>query len=188
LLRQPMTSSSTLPESLQIPDATQLPAIGATLGLPLHIGLPIGLLLAVVVSLVLNRSVVGVKLRAVGLNPGAARRAGMPITGAIIGVMASAGALGGLAGAFMLQGEQWVLKAGFTSGYGFDGLVVGLLARGSVGGVIAAALLFGFLRSGGINMEMVAGVPTALVVVIQGLIIVTLAGAALAIDGRKATR
>jgi len=56
--------------------------------------------------------------------------------------MAAAGALGGLAGAFMLQGEQWVLKAGFSSGYGFDGLVVGLLARGSVTGVIAAALLF----------------------------------------------
>ena len=50
-------------------------------------------------------------------------------------------------------------------------LVAGLLARGSIVGVIAAALLFGFLRSGGINMEMVAGVPTALVMVIQGLIV-----------------
>ena len=57
----------------------------------------------------------------------------------------------------MLQGEQYTLKDGFSSGYGFDGLVVGLLARGSVTGVLAAALLFGFLRSGGINMEMVAG-------------------------------
>jgi simple sugar transport system permease protein len=97
-------------------------------------------------------------------------------------VLCAAGALGGLAGACMLQGEQYTLKAGFSSGYGFDGLVVGLLARGSVPGVVAGALLFGFLRSGGINMEMVAQVPTALVVVIQGLIIVTLAGAALGIQ------
>jgi simple sugar transport system permease protein len=51
-------------------------------------------------------------------------------------------------------------------------------------GVIAAALLFGFLRSGGINMEMVAGVPTALVMVIQGLIVVTLAGASFFIGRR----
>lgn len=188
LLRQPMSSSSTLPESLQIPDATQLPLLDADSGLPLHVGLPVGLLLAVLVAVILHRSVMGVQLRAVGLNPEAARRAGIPIAGAIVGVMAAAGALGGLAGAFMLQGEQWVLKAGFSSGYGFDGLVVGLLARGSVTGVIAASLLFGFLRSGGINMEMVAGVPTALVVVIQGLIIVTLAGASFAIDGRKTTR
>ena len=50
---------------------------------------------------------------------------------------------------------------------------------------IAAALLFGFLRSGGINMEMVAGVPTALVMVIQGLIVVSLAGAAFFM-GRRA--
>jgi simple sugar transport system permease protein len=48
--------------------------------------------------------------------------------------------------------------------------------------VVAAALLFGFMRSGGINMEMAAEVPTALVVVIQGLIVITLAGATLFIE------
>lgn len=186
LLRQPMTSSSTLPESLPIPEAAQLPLLGTESGMPLHIGLPIGLALAVLVSVVMTRTVFGVRLRAVGLNPEAARRAGIPLTASIVGVMAVAGALGGLAGGFMLLGEQYSLKAGFSSGYGFDGLVVGLLARGSVVGVLAAALLFGFLRSGGINMEMVAAVPSALVVVIQGLIIVTLAGAALFIERRGA--
>ena len=88
----------------------------------------------------------------------------------------------------MLLGEQWSLKAGFSSGYGFDGLVVGLLARGSVPGVIAGALLFGFLRSGGISMEMVAAVPTALVMVIQGLIVLAVAGAAFWLDRREAAR
>jgi len=48
-------------------------------------------------------------------------------------------------------------------------------------------LLFGFLRSGGISMEMQAGVPSALVLVIQGLIILMLAGAAFWIDRRKET-
>jgi len=104
------------------------------------------------------------------------------VAGTTVGALCAAGALGGLAGACMLQGEQYSLKAGFSSGYGFDGLVVGLLARGSVPGVLAGALLFGFMRSGGINMEMAANVPTALVVVIQGLIILTLAGAARAMD------
>jgi simple sugar transport system permease protein len=60
--------------------------------------------------------------------------------------------------------------------------VAGLLARGSVTGVVAASLLFGFMRSGGINMEMVAAIPTALVVIIQGLIVITLAGATLLIE------
>ena len=66
--------------------------------------------------------------------------------------------------------------------------MVGLLARGSVWGVMASALLFGFLRSGGINMEMGAGVPSAVVLVIQGLIIVTLAGASYWMQGKESTR
>lgn len=187
LLRQPMTSSNTLPESLEIPELTRLPLLTGDYSMPLHLGLPIGLVLAVVVALVLNKTVLGLRLRAVGLNAVAAKRAGIAVGSTVVGALFAAGVLGGLAGACMLQGEQYSLKAGFSSGYGFDGLVVGLLARGSVTGVIAGSLLFGFLRSGGINMEMVAGVPTALVVVIQGLIIVVLAGAALAMDRNKET-
>ncbi|MBK4735188.1 ABC transporter permease [Noviherbaspirillum pedocola] len=176
LLRQPMTNSGTLPESLEIPASTKLPFFFGDDAMPLHIGLPIGIVLAIAIAWLLSRSLFGIHLRSVGLNPQAAAQAGMPITRSIVLAMTLAGALGGLAGGIMLQGDQTVLKAGFSSGYGFDGLVVGLLARGSVPGVLAGALLFGFLRSGGINMEMVASVPSALVLVVQGIIILTLAG------------
>jgi ABC-type uncharacterized transport system permease subunit len=186
LLRRPMTTSATLPESLEIPESTQLPLLTGDYSFPLHIGMPIAIVLAIIVSIVLEKTIFGTRLRAVGLNPVAARRAGISYAGTVITALALAGALGGLAGSFMIQGEQYVLKDGFSSGYGFDGLVAGLLARGSVLGVIAASLLFGFLRSGGINMEMVAGVPTALVMVIQGLIVITLAGASFWLDKRAA--
>ena len=185
LLRQPMSNTATLPESLEIPDATKLPLLSPQADTPLHVGLPIALLLAVVVAVALDKTVWGLRLRAIGLNAVAARRAGMRIAPAIVLVLFLAGALGGLAGAFMLQGDQGSLKARFSSGYGFDGLVVGLLARGSVAGVVAAASLFGFLRSGGINMELEAGVPSALVLVIQGLIILLLAAAAFWLERRK---
>jgi general nucleoside transport system permease protein len=178
LLRQPMTSSATLPESPDIPDVTHIPVLTGDASVSLHAGLVVALLLAVVVAIVLNKTVLGVKLRAVGLNPVAARRAGIRIASSVVLAMFVAGALAGLAGACMLQGDQFVLKARFSSGYGFDGLVVGLLARGTVKGVLASALLFGFLRSGGISMELVAGVPSAIVLIIQGLIILTLAGSA----------
>jgi general nucleoside transport system permease protein len=182
LLRKPMTSSATLPESLEIPDETKLPLLTGDYSFPLHIGLPIAIVIAVVIAVLLSKTILGLRLRAVGLNPVAANRAGISYARTVIFALAAAGGLGGLAGALMLLGEQYTLKDGFSSGYGFDGLVAGLLARGSVTGVIAAALLFGFMRSGGINMEMVAEVPTALVVVIQGLIVITLAGAALFIE------
>ena len=178
LLRQPMTNSATLPESLEIPAAAQAPPLVAGLDMPLHVGALVLLGLAVIVAVVLERSLFGLRLRAVGLNPQAARRAGMPIGVTIVVAMFIAGAFAGLAGGFMLQGEQLALKARFPSGYGIDGLVVGLLARGTAKGVLASALLFGFLRSGGINMELVAGVPSAIVLFIQGLVILLLAGSA----------
>ncbi|HUC51658.1 MAG TPA: ABC transporter permease [Xanthobacteraceae bacterium] len=184
LLRKPMTNSATLPESLEIPDATKLPLLTGDYSFPLHIGLPITIVIAIVLGVVLARTLFGLQLRAVGLNPAAASRAGISYARTVLISLAVAGALGGLAGGFMLLGEQYVLKDGFSSGYGFDGLVAGLLARGSIVGVIAAALLFGFLRSGGINMEMVAEVPTALVMVIQGLIVIMLAGAAYFLERR----
>ena len=185
LLRQPMTNTATLPESAEIPDATKLPLLLPQADTPLHIGLPIAMVLALLVAVALDKTVWGLRLRAIGLNPLAARRAGMRIAPSIVLVLFLAGALGGLAGAFMLQGDQGSLKARFSSGYGFDGLVVGLLTRGSISGVTAAALLFGFLRSGGINMEMETGIPSALVLVMQGLIILLLAGAAFWMEHRQ---
>jgi simple sugar transport system permease protein len=182
LLRQPMTSAATLPESAAIPEASQLPLLTGDYGSPVTIGLPVAILLAIVVGVVLERSRFGFQLKAVGLNAVAAARAGFSTESTIIVAFLVNGAFGGLAGAMMLLGDQYSLKVGFSSGYGYDGLVVGLLARGSVPGVIAAALLFGFLRSAGITMEMSAGVPTALVLVIQGLIVVTVAGAAFWLD------
>ncbi|MGA8610867.1 MAG: ABC transporter permease [Xanthobacteraceae bacterium] len=185
LLRKPMTSSATLPESAEIPDPTKIPLLTGDYSFPVHIGLPATVIIAIVAAIVLSKTIFGLQLRAVGFNPVAASRAGVSYPRTVLLALAIAGALGGLAGGFMLLGDRYVLKDGFSSGYGFDGLVAGLLARGSIVGVIAAALLFGFLRSGGINMEMVAGVPTALVMVIQGLIVVMLAGAAYFI-GRRA--
>jgi simple sugar transport system permease protein len=185
LLRKPMTSSATLPESLEIPDSTKLPLLTGDYSFPVNIGLPATIIIAIVAGVLLSKTLLGVQLRAVGFNSVAASRAGISYARMVVLALGIAGALGGLAGGFMLLGDQYLLKDGFSSGYGFDGLVAGLLARGSVVGVIAAALLFGFLRSGGINMEMVAGVPTALVMVIQGLIVVTLAGAAYFIGRRS---
>jgi general nucleoside transport system permease protein len=98
LLRRPMTSSATLPESLEIPESTQLPLLTGDYSFPLHIGLPI----AIVVAIVLEKTIFGTKLRAVGLNPVAARRAGISYARTVITALALAGALGGLAGSLMI--------------------------------------------------------------------------------------
>jgi simple sugar transport system permease protein len=177
LLRQPITDSSTLPESLEISPATQLPLLTSS-GLPLHLGVVIELAAALLVFVGLSKSSLGLRLLAVGQNELAAKRAGLAVKSLTVLAMAGSGAFGGLAGAVMIQGDQHYLTAGFSSGFGFDGLVVGLLARGSPWRALGFALLFGGLRSGGMSMEMMAQVPSAVVVVCQGLVVVAMAAAA----------
>jgi simple sugar transport system permease protein len=64
----------------------------------------------------------------------------------------------------------------FSSNYGFIGIAVALVARNSPAGCVAAGLLFAALQQGGGLMETRVGVPTTLVEVTQGLVIVLLAG------------
>jgi len=187
LLRKPMTEVSSLPESAEIPDSTKLPMLlPSDPTSPLHIGLVLFLVVVVVVWLMLARTPLGLKLRAIGLNETAARRAGIGAERLIVASMAVAGGLGGLAGSIMIQGQAFYLTNGFSSGYGFDGLVVGLLARGSALGVVLGALLFGFLRSGSIAMEITAQVPAAVVLISQGLIVIMLAGSVLLVERNTA--
>lgn len=186
MLRKPMSAVSALPESAEIADATKLPMLmPSDPTSPLHIGLLLFAVAVFAVWLVLRRSAFGLRLRAVGLNELASRRAGMHTGRLIVASMAVAGGLGGLAGAVMIQGQNFYLTHDFSSGYGFDGLVVGLLSRGSAVGVVIGALLFGFLRSGSIAMEISAQVPSAVVLICQGLIVIAVAGSVMLVD-RKA--
>lgn len=188
LLRQPASFAGTLPQSLPVPPSTTLPPLTTNPADPLHIGAAIAVVLALLTALVLRRSAFGLRLKAIGLSPLASTRAGIRTQALMVSTLALSGAFGGLAGAMMLLGQQDYLTAGFSSGYGFDGLVVGLLSRGSAAGVVAVAIFFGLLRSGGISMQIAAHVPAALVTVVQGLIVVTIAGSAILIDriGRRA--
>ncbi|MBR0795334.1 ABC transporter permease [Bradyrhizobium jicamae] len=187
LLRKPISDLSSLPESPEIPDTTKLPLLFPDNGSPLHIGLLIAAVAVVAVWLVLKHSPLGVRLRAVGLNATASRRAGMRTSLHVVLAMTVSGGFGGLAGAIMILGQQFYLTSDFSSGYGFDGLVVGLLSRGSAAGVVIGALLFGFLRSGSINMEISANVPSAVVLICQGLIVIIIAGSTI-LTNRKASR
>jgi ABC-type uncharacterized transport system permease subunit len=187
LLRQPITPLSSLPQSLPIAESTRLPMLlPHNLQSPLNAGLILVAIVTVLVGLVLKKGTLGVELQAVGSGEAAARKAGIATRSLIVMSLAVSGALGGLAGAIMIQGTQYYLASGFSSGYGWDGLVVGLLARGSVIGVVLGALLFGFLRSGSIAVQITAGVPSQLVDVIQGLIVIAIASSAILIE--RATR
>jgi simple sugar transport system permease protein len=149
------------------------------LGLRLHSGAILAVLMAVVVYFVLWRTVYGFEFRAVGANPDAARAAGIRVGRVIVLAMSLAGGLAGLGGANAILGVQYSIAPGFSSGLGFDGITVALLGRGNPAGVVAAALLFGGLRAGAVQMQASTSTPVDLVQVIEALVIMFVAAPAL---------
>ncbi|MEU8896161.1 ABC transporter permease [Nocardia sp. NPDC048505] len=176
LLRQPVTSADTLPQSEPLAEGARLPLLGLPES-PATIAVLLALLAAVATSIVLRRTAIGTRLAAVGLSGPASARLGLPVARLRFGSLATAGGLAGVAGAGLVATVPFVLAEHFTSGYGFAGLVVGLLARGSLSAVAGIALAFGLLASGGINLQLAAGVPAASVQVVQSVLIILVAGA-----------
>jgi len=166
------------PISKSVAVAARLPHLAGQ-GLRLHAGIIVALLAAVAVAWLLGRSTWGFELRAAGANPAAALTAGIDVRRAIVMAMVLSGALAGLAGAGQVLGLQFSLAPGFSGGLGFDAITVALLGRASPLGVVLAALLFGALRAGGLNMQAATSTPIDIVTVLQSLIVIFVAAPAL---------
>lgn len=164
-------------------DNPQSPAIDSTAAYPLilgdnyrlHLGFIVALLAAVGVWWLMERSTWGFRFRAVGANPSAAKTAGMNVSIAIVGVMTIAGALAGLAGSAQILGTERSLTAGIAGSFGFDAITVALLGRSRPLGTVLAAILFGGLRAAGPALQVQAGLPIDIVLIIQSLIVLFIA-------------
>ena len=140
-----------IPVSEDVLDSAKLPVFWGEPELQgLHIGLFIALAVLVVFWVLLNRSRVGYEVRAVGLNPEAARYSGMNVSRNYVLVMAICGLFAGLAGAIDVLGWEFRINENDVkvSNIGFLGIAVALLGRSTALGTAAAALLFGALVSG----------------------------------------
>ena len=145
----------------------------------LSIAIIIAIFIALVVSYILWRTPFGLKLRAVGLSSKAAKFSGIPVNRYTVGAMSISGGLAGLAGTVEIIGGQYRLLDFFSPGYGFDGIAVAFLGRSDPIGVIFAAFLFAALRVGANQMQRTTGLPTSLVLVIQGMVILFIMGVVL---------
>jgi ABC-type uncharacterized transport system permease subunit len=148
-LQNPETPS--VPISSDVTGSAKLPVFWGNPNLQgLHVGLFIALVAAVVFWFLLNRSTAGYEVRAVGFNPEAARYSGMNVARNYVKVMAICGVFAGLAGGIDILGWQFRLATNdiLASDVGFLGIAVALLGRNTASGTVAAALLFGALRSG----------------------------------------
>ncbi|MBL8117345.1 MAG: ABC transporter permease [Anaerolineae bacterium] len=143
----------------------------------LHYGMIIAILLAVIIYMLLWRTTIGYRIRAVGENENASRYAGIHVPRQIILAMFIAGGCAGLAGVVQVLGLQYRLQTdgsatGFTANAGFNGIVAALFGGLNPLGAIPASAVFGGLLVGAQKMQRDMGVPAALITAVNGLIVI----------------
>ncbi len=161
--------SKVLSTVVRVPLMFDLPAVR------LHYGFVVALIMAAIVSWFIFKTTKGFELRAAGFNLTAARYAGMSAGGSIMLAMALSGGLAGLGGSFEVLGTVGQMSNDLSAGFGFNAIALALLAGNRPAGVVAAALLFGALRTGGGLMQIKTGIPLDLLFFIQALVIMFVA-------------
>jgi general nucleoside transport system permease protein len=157
--------------TLPIGAGAELPTIGRP---PMHIGVLIVLGLSIVAAVLARRSVGGFELRAVGLNERAARIHGVRTGRVAVVSMVVAGAMGGLAGAIEVAGVHHRMLEGIQSNFLLLGIIIGLIARGSLTAVPFVAFGIAVLEVGAGSMQRVSGTPVETVLILEGLILLFL--------------
>lgn len=172
LLQQPgSTSSKTAPmlDTAVFPDL-----LGPRYNL--HWGFVLVVAATIFTWWLLERSSLGFKFRAVGINPRAAKVAGINVKGVYIWSMTISGALVGIAGLNQMLGTVTSgFSVGIDAGIGFDAITVALLGRSRPFGIFAAGLLFGAFKAGGFAMQAAEQIPIDIVLVVQSMIVLFIA-------------
>jgi simple sugar transport system permease protein len=166
--------ASKIPQTARLLDAFQLPRLVPT---RLHLGALIAVILAILVYILLWRTTLGYRIRAVGQNPHASRYAGIKVPRYIVLALLLSGAFAGLAGATQVFGVNYRMitdgsSSGFTGGAGFNGIVAALFGQLHPLWSIPASILFGALLVGANSMQRVVQVPSALITALNGLVVV----------------
>jgi simple sugar transport system permease protein len=180
LLRGPMIdpvqleAASRIPQTARLSRLFDLPRLVPT---RLHLGTALAVLVAILVFILLWRTIIGYRIRAVGLNPHASRYAGIRVQRYLVLALLLSGALGGLAGAVQVYGVHHRMftdgsATGFTGSAGFNGIVAALFGQLHPLGTIPASFLFGALLVGANAMQRAVQVPSALITALNGLLVV----------------
>jgi simple sugar transport system permease protein len=171
--------SANYPQTAEFVEAAVLPAFGNT---RVHWGFVFALVSLFLFHLVLSRTRWGLEMRAIGGNPEAARRNGIPIARYIVLLMFIGGGIAGLAGMSEVSAIQGRLRPSLSPGYGFAGFLISWMAGGDPLGIMAAAFLLAIITASGDILQMAHRLPGSVVNILMALILFVV----LARHGRKA--
>jgi len=168
------SKASKIPQTARLAKAFDLPRLVPT---RLHLGALIAIVLAFLVYILLWRTTLGYRIRAVGQNPHASRYAGINVKKQIVLALFLSGAFAGLAGAIKVFGVNHRMitdgsATGFTGSAGFNGIVAALFGQLHPLGTIPAAFMFGALLVGANKLQRAVQVPSALITALNGLVVI----------------
>ena len=160
--------------SYPIPKRTKLPKLIP--GLRLHAGVIIGLAVCFIAYLFVYRTKWGYQVRMTGANANFAKYSGISVLGVALSTQLIGGGIAGLGGAVEILGRyDRFIWFGTQPGFGFDGVLVGVLAKNNPLLVPIAAMFLAYMRTGADVMNRASDVPVEFVDVVQGLIILFVA-------------
>ncbi|MEO4042156.1 ABC transporter permease [Hoeflea sp. CAU 1731] len=138
-----------------------------------------GVLFVVAVSLVLfwifHRSKLGQDWALMGRSVTVARSAGIDVKKFGMMIMTSSGFLAGLAGAFMISATQHRYFANLALGLGFDGILIGMIARYRIPAVVFWALAYSWMLLAADGIEQEVGIPSEFAQVVIAIVILGVA-------------
>ena len=149
-----------------------MPVLSQGAGFRLNAGILVAIFVTISITLILNRTRWGFYLRMTGLNSDTAKAQGVSTVLLGSSALLLSGAFAGLSGGVILTGTAYRVSDGFSSGYGWTGLLAAFVANLNPKMLIPSALLFAALRAGG-GVLTSTGVSTNIVGVIQGLIVLS---------------
>jgi len=160
--------------SRKYPQSDATPALTTIGRTELHAGVILAPLAAIALWWLLYRTAAGLRLRATGFNPFAARWAGISVNTEIVRAMAMSGAAAGLAGGIELLGVTHRLFERVAAGYGYSGIAVALLAQLHPFATIASAAFFGALTTGAGELQRAAGISANMATLGQAVVVLML--------------
>jgi general nucleoside transport system permease protein len=166
------------PSSRPLEDTARLPLFVA--GGTLNAGIVLALLALAVIWWTLKYTAWGFRLRVVGGNPEAARRAGMKVGPLLLSAMLVGGGLAGLAGLVHFAGTEFQLRPGMSTNFGYVGFLASWLAMHRPLRVGLAALLLAAIAMGGDSLQIDSGLPAASLNVLMAVVLLVVLGTKLA--------
>lgn len=134
--------------------------------------------IAIIMYYILQKTAFGYDIKMTGQNKLFARYGGIDDKKAMVIAMVISGGLCGIAGAFEVIGVHYRFLQNISPEFAFDGMLIALIVKNNPLGIILMAVFFGALKTGSISMENTTGIPSELVLVIQSIIILFIAGEA----------